>query len=65
MWERYQVLYTLVNNLTNRKIDTPSPESESDEILVNQFADYFMDKITAIRASLEECPMYNPHQTAK
>ena len=35
-------LYTLVNNLTNRKIVTPFPDSESDEILANQFADYFM-----------------------
>ena len=58
-------LYTLVNNLTNRKIDTPFLESESDEILANQFADYFMEKIRAIRASLEEHSMYNPHQTAK
>ena len=37
-------LYTLVNNLTNRKIVTPLPDSESDEILANQFADYFMEK---------------------
>ena len=58
-------LYTLINNLTNRKIVTPFLDSESDEILANQFADYFMEKIRAIRASLEEHPIYNPHQTAK
>ena len=55
----------MVNNLTNRKIVTPLLDSESDEILAHQFADYFMENIRAIRASLEELPIYNPHQTAK
>ena len=32
-------LYTLVNNLTCRNIVTPFLDSESDEILANQFAD--------------------------
>ena len=58
-------LYTLVNNLTNRKTVTPFPDSESDEILANIFADYFMEKIRAIRASLEKHQIYNPHHTAK
>ena len=41
-------LYTLVNNLTSRNIATPFPDSESNEMLANQFADYFMEKIRAI-----------------
>ena len=58
-------LYILVNNLTCRNIVTPFPDSENDEMLANQFVDYFMEKISAIRASLEEHPIYNPHETAK
>ena len=58
-------LYTLVNNLTCRNIITPFPDSENDEMLANQFADYFMEKIRAIRASLEEHTIYNPHETTK
>ena len=34
-------------------------------MLANQFADYFMEKIRAIRARLEEHPIYNQHDTAK
>ena len=36
-------LYTLVSNLTCRNIVTPFPDSESDEMLANQFGDYFME----------------------
>ena len=58
-------LYTLVNNLTCRNIVIPFPDSESDEMLVNQFADYFTEKIRAIRVRLEEYPTYKPQETAK
>ena len=58
-------LYTLVNNLTCRKIVTPFLDSESDVILANEFADYFTEKIRAIRGGLEEHPMYKPQETAK
>ena len=53
------------SNLTCRKIVTSFPDSESDEMLANQFSDYFMEKIRAIRDRLEEHPIYNPHDTAK
>ena len=36
-------LYTLVNNLTCRNMVTPFPDSENDEMLANQFADYFTE----------------------
>ena len=58
-------LHNLVNNLTCRNIGTPFPDSVSEELLANQFADYLMEKIRAIRASLEEHPIYNPQETAK
>ena len=44
---------------------TPFPDSENDEMLANQFADYFTEKIRAIRVRLEENPTYKPQETAK
>ena len=58
-------LYTLVNNLTCKKIVTPFLDSDSDVILANEFADYFAEKIRLIRSRLEEHPMYKPQETAK
>ena len=58
-------LYTLVNNLTCRNVVTPFPDSVSDEMLANQFADFFMEKIRPIRDSLQGHPIYNPQETAK
>ena len=53
-------LYTLINNLTNNNKENPLPESQSDEGLANQFAQYFMSKIKSIRDSLDSHPLYNP-----
>ena len=53
-------LYTLINNLTNNNKDNPLPESQSDESLANQFAQYFMNKIKSIRDSLDSHPLYKP-----
>ena len=58
-------LYNLVNHLTCRNVGTPFPDSESDEMLANQFADFFMENIKTIRDSLERHPTYNPQETAK
>ena len=58
-------LYTLANSLTCRNIVTPFPDSESNEMLANQFAYYFTEKIKAIRVRLEEHPTYKPQGTAK
>ena len=41
-------LYTLINNLTNNNKDNPLPESQSDEGLANQFAQYFISKIKTV-----------------
>ena len=53
------------NEIRNQKIVTPFPDSESDVILANQFADYFTEKIRVFRSRLEEHPMYKPQETAK
>ena len=63
--ERMSRNYIYINNLTCRNIVTSFPDSESDEMLTNQFADYFMEKIREVRARLEEYPIYIPHDTAK
>ena len=53
-------LYSLINNLTNSKTDNPMPDAESDEALVNTFADYFMEKVSKIRDELQSYPEYSP-----
>ena len=55
-------LYTLINNLTNNNKDNPLPESQSDEGLANQFAQYFMSKIKSIRDSLDSHPLYKTNK---
>ena len=56
-------LYNLVNNLMGRNPDFPFPDSESNEMLANEFADFLMEKIKRIRDSLEVHPTYNPQAT--
>ena len=53
-------LYNLINNLTTSKTDNPMPDAESDEALVNTFADYLMEKISKIRDELQHHPEYSP-----
>ena len=53
-------LYSLINNLTNSKIDNPMPDAESDEPLMNTFTDYFMEKISKIRDELQSHPEHSP-----
>ena len=38
-------LYSVVNGLIGRTVENPMPESESDEQLAEDFADYFMENI--------------------
>ena len=58
-------LYNLVNHLMCRIVATPFPDSESDEVLANQFVDFFMEKIKTIKDSLDRHPTYDPQETAK
>ena len=53
-------LYTLINNLTNNNKDNPLPKSQSDEVLANHFAQFFMSKIKSIRDTLDSHPLYKP-----
>ena len=53
-------LYRLVNCLTGRKADNPFPEYTDQEVMANEFADYFMGKIKKICDSLENNPEYIP-----
>ena len=39
--------------------ENPLPNSESDEELANNFADFFIHKIQKIRDSLEHHPKYD------
>ena len=58
-------LYNLVKHLMGRNLDSPFPNSESDKMLANEFADFFMEKVKRIRDSLEVHPTYNPQATVK
>ena len=55
-----QKLYSLINNLTTSKTYNPMPDAESDEALVNTFADYFTEKFSKIRHELQSHPEYSP-----
>ena len=51
-------LYNLIIYLTGTSTSNPLPPSLSDEEMVNEFADYFMNKIQSIRESLDSSSKY-------
>ena len=53
-----QKLYALVNNLLGTKASNPLPESNSDEDLDEEFAEFFLSKVLKIRDSLTHYPKY-------
>ena len=53
-------LFDLVSNLTGSKTENPMPNSESDKVLANTFADFFLEKIDKIRKDLMQHPSYIP-----
>ena len=53
-------MYRLINNITGRTSENPMPENVSDETLVNDFANFFMDKIQKICDKLQEYNKYTP-----
>ena len=53
-----QKLYALVNNLLGTKASNPLPESNSDEDLAEEFAEFFLSKVLKIRDSLTHYPKY-------
>ena len=53
-------LYKFVSEITGTKVVNPLPQCDSENILVEQFADFFMDKIDKIRTSLQQYDKYQP-----
>ena len=56
-----QKIYSIVNSLIGRTVENPVPESESDEQLAEDFADYIMEKIKKIWDSLSGYQKYKPN----
>ena len=46
-------MYRLINKITGRTAENPMPESDSDETLVNDFANFFIDNIWKICDALQ------------
>ena len=53
-------MYRLINNITGRTSENPMPQNVSDETLVNDFANFFMDKIQKICDELQQYDKYTP-----
>ena len=45
-------MYRLINNITERTAENPMPESDNDETLANNLANFFIDKIWKIHNAL-------------
>ena len=52
-------LYKLIDNVLSRKKENPLPYGESNERLSEDFAEFFLDKISKLRAKLDDKPTYN------
>ena len=53
-------MYRLINNIMGRTSENLIPENVSDETLVNDFANFFMDKIQKIHNALQQYDKYTP-----
>ena len=51
-------LYSLVSNLTTKLAPTPWPEHTDKEILAEEFADFFQNKILLIREKFDDIKQY-------
>ena len=56
-------IHTLMKNLTAKQQPIKWPEHTSDENLVEDFANFFLEKITKIREALKDKPTYSPAPT--
>ena len=54
-------LYALINHLSGCTQENPLPTNKSDEILVEEFADFFINKIKTIREKFKRIDCYH-HQ---
>ena len=53
-------LHKTLNKLTGKSEGNPLPDHTSSEVLANDFADFFLGKITKIRKELDKCDKYSP-----
>ena len=53
-------IHTLINNLTTKQQPLQWPPHTSEENLVEDFANFFLEKITKIREALKDKPVYTP-----
>lgn len=54
-------LYKILNKWTGRELHNPLPDDlGSDKDMAEKFADFFVNKITAIRDSLDDMNLYSP-----
>ena len=57
MSKMYKFMFTLLG----KSKDNPMPPSDSDALLADEFASFFMEKIVKIRKDLEQFDLYDPH----
>ena len=60
-WNDTSKMYQLVSKLTGKKQQNPLPEGTPEQ-LIEQFANYFINKIKTIREGLDEHKLYQPKQ---
>ncbi|XP_052782951.1 uncharacterized protein LOC128219177 [Mya arenaria] len=53
-------LYKFVADITGTSADNPMPNGENDNTTAEKFADFFMDKISKIRESLQTFDQFEP-----
>ena len=58
-------LYQVIYNMTGKHSIKPSPDSDSDKELANNFAEFFINKIKVIRDQLNEYPKLDPSVNSK
>lgn len=56
-----KALYSLINNITGVKKETPLPDHTSEKDLADEFASFFIGKIVKIRDDLLDRPLYIPY----
>ena len=53
-------LYKVVTNLSGVRKENPMPPAESDQLLAEEFADFFIEKINKIQEDLDHFDLYEP-----
>ena len=53
-------LYKIVMNLSGVRKENPMPPAESDQLLAEAFADFFIEKINKIQENLDHFDLYDP-----